>query len=336
MSQVRSARRLERRRGDRQVRRGRRDRAAAAARAAVGAPTIDAVVVGGGPAGLSAALVLGRARRRVLVLDTGRPANAVVAEVGGLLGHTGVAPADLRASGRRQLAEHDTVDVRMDEVLTARRAPSGLAVTTADGGTVRTKALLLAHGLRYEPPDLPGIGPMWGRSVFHCPFCDGWEVRDRPLAVHGNGRAAARSALVVAGWSDDVVLCTDGPARLDGERAVLRRAGVRIREERIRALEGPEGRLGRIVFDSGSPEQRDALFVSTRRSQPNGLAAALGCRLTPEGTIPVDGAGRTPIPGVYAAGDAATPALRSVANAMGGGSRAAHAIALDLVRELAA
>jgi thioredoxin reductase len=296
---------------------------------------LDAVIVGGGPAGLSAALVLGRARRRVLVLDTGRPANAVVAELGGLLGHSGVAPADLRAAGRRQLAEHETVDVRMDEVLTARRAPGGIEATTVEGGTVRTQALLLAHGLRYEPPGLPGIGPMWGRSVFHCAFCDGWEVRDRPLAVHGNGPAAARSALVVAGWSHDVVLCTDGPARLDGERAVLRRAGVRIREEPIRALDGPDGRLRRIVFATGAPERRDALFVSTRRTQPNGLAAALGCRLTPQGTIDVDSAGRTTIPGVYAAGDAATPALRSVANAMGGGSRAAHAIALDLVRELA-
>jgi thioredoxin reductase len=129
-------------------------------------------------------------------------------------------------------------------VLAARRTPRGLAITTAEGGTVRTQALLLAHGLRHEPPDLPGIGAMWGRSVFHCPFCEGWEVRDRPL-VHGDGRAAARSALVVAGWSHDVVLCTGGPARLDGERAVLRRAGVRIREERIRALDGPDGRLDR-------------------------------------------------------------------------------------------
>jgi thioredoxin reductase len=334
MTQVRFPRRLDRRRGDRRAARGRRP-APAATRAAVRRATLDAVVVGGGPAGLSAALVLGRARRRVLVLDTGRPANAVVEQVGGLLGHTEVGPAELRESGRRQLAEHETVDVRVDEVLGARRTAEGLAVRTAEGGVLRTQTLLLAHGLRYDPPPLPGIGPMWGRSVFHCPFCDGWEVRDRRLAVHGNGRAAARSALVVARWSDDVVLCTDGPARLNGERAVLRRAGVRIREEPIRALDGPEGRLERIVFDNGGQEACDALFVSTRRSQPNDLAAAVGCHLTAEDTIVTDPAGRTGVPGVYAAGDAATPALRSVANALGSGSRAAHAIALDLVPELA-
>src|SRR5918912_516328 len=131
---------------------------------------LDAVVVGSGPAGLSAALVLGRARRHVLVLA-------------------------------------------------AELLPGGLTVTLGDGAALRTRALVLAHGLRYDPPPLPGIAALWGRSVFHCPFCDGWEVRDRPRAVHGNGAAAARSALVIAGWSGDVVLCTDGPADLDRERA---------------------------------------------------------------------------------------------------------------------
>ena len=186
-----------------------------------------------------------------------------------------------------------------------------------------------------SPPPLPGVEELWGRSVFHCPFCDGWEVRDRPLAVHGSGAEAARSALVVSGWSSDVVLYTDGPARLNGERAALERAGVRIREEPVRALAGRDGRLQRIAFESGPDERRDALFVRTRRDQPNGLATALGCRLTLGGTIATDCDGRTEVPGVYAAGDAATERLRSVANAIGSGSRVAHAVALDLVTEIA-
>jgi thioredoxin reductase len=294
-------------------------------------PVLDALIVGGGPAGLSAALVLGRARRRVLVLDTGRPANAPSTAIGGLLGQDGLAPGDLRWAGREQLTEHPTVEVCDGEVLDAVPVAGGLEVKIAGGTTVRTRALVLAHGLRYDPPSLLGVDALWGRSVFHCPFCDGWEVRDRPLAVHGSGPEAARSALVLAGWSNDVVLCTDGPARLNGERSALTRAGVRVREEPIRELAGRGGRLERIEFAAGPPERRDALFVRTRRGQPNGLAAALGCTLTAGGTILVDGDGRTGVPGVYAAGDAATERLRSVANAMGSGSRVAQAAALDLV-----
>jgi thioredoxin reductase len=286
-------------------------------------------VVGGGPAGLSAALVLGRARRRVLVLDTGRPANMKSGAIGGLLGQSGVAPVDLRRAGREQLADLPTVEVRDAAVIDADLGTE-LRVRLDDRSELRTHALVLAHGLSYEPPALPGIEPLWGRSVFHCPFCDGWEVRDRALAVHGNGPDVVRSALVVSGWSSDVVLLTDGPAELgDGGRAMLAAAGVRLREEPIRRLAGHEGRLDRIEFASGPIEERDALFVRTRREQPNGLAGALGCELTPGGTIVTDDDGRATVAGVYAAGDAATERLRSVAAAIGSGSRTALAVALD-------
>jgi thioredoxin reductase len=297
---------------------------------------MDAVVVGGGPAGLSAALVLGRARKRVRVLDTDRPANAPAIAVGGLLAQTGVAPSDLRRAGREQLADHQSVEIRSRAVLDAEPVAEGIAVKLEGGATVHTRTLVLAHGLRYDPPPLPGVQPLWGRSVFHCPFCDGWEVRDRPLAVHGSGPEAARSALVVAGWSSDVVLLTDGPARLNGERAALEQAGVRVREDPIQELTGRDGRLERIEFMQGPAEQRDALFVRTRREQPNGLAEALGCTLGPGGTIETDRDGRTGVLGVYAAGDAATEHSRSVANAIGSGSRVAYAVALDLVPALAA
>ena len=294
------------------------------------APERDAVVVGGGPAGLSAALVLGRARRRVLVLDTGRPANIASSAIGGLLGQSGVAPVELRHAGREQLADLPTVEVRDAAVAEANLGSERLRVRLCDGSELRTRALVLAHGLSYQPPALPGIEPLWGRSVFHCPFCDGWEVRDRALAVHGNAPDVVRTALVVSGWSSDVVLLTDGPARLgDAGQASLAAAGVRLREEPIRRLAGHEGRLDRIEFVSGPVERRDALFVRTRRGQPNGLAAVLGCELTAGGTIVTDGDGRTTVAGVYAAGDAATDRLRSVAAAIGTGSRAALAVALD-------
>ena len=264
------------------------------------------------------------------MLDTGRPANTVSSAIGGLLGHGGVAPAELRRAGREQLAEFPTIELRDAAVVDANVEREVFAVRLHDGQKLRTRAVVLAHGLRYEPPALPGIEPLWGRSVFHCPFCDGWEVRDRALAVHGNGPDVVRTALIVSGWSRDVVLLTDGPGRLGGAgRASLAAAGVRVREEPIRRLVGHDGRLVRIEFVTGPVERRDALFVRTRRGQPNGLAAALGCELTAGGTIVTDGDGRTTVAGVYAAGDAATERLRSVAAATGTGSRAALALALD-------
>jgi thioredoxin reductase len=294
----------------------------------------DAVIVGGGPAGLSAALVLGRANKRVLVVDDGRPANAVSEGVGGLLGHDRVKPAELRESGRRQLEEHAAVEIRHGAVEDAERVRDGFLVRATGGPPVRTHAIVLAHGLRYDPPSLPGIEALWGRSVFHCAFCDGWEVRNRPLAFHGSGPDAVRSALVLAGWSNDVVLCTDGAPDPGG--AVLAAAGVRVRTEPIARLSGEHGRLERIEFTHGPAERREALFVTTRRDQPNGLAAALGCELTDAGTIVADADGRTSVPGVYAAGDAATAHSRSVANAIGTGSRVAYAVALERLAHVAA
>src|SRR3954469_12483182 len=289
---------------------------------------LDAVIVGGGPAGLSAALVLGRARKRVLVLDTDSPANAVSRSIGGLLAQGGVAPVELRRAGREQLAQLPTVEVRRIAAVDARRRRDGFAVTLADGTTVAARALLLAHGLRYDPPALPGIDGLWGTSAFHCPFCDGWEVRDRKLALHANGPDAVQSALFIAGWSDDVVLCTAGPAELGPGRMALEQAGVRVVEGRIRSLSGTDGQIERIEFEDGSAEECDALFVRTLRGQPNDLATALGCELTSAGTIPTDEDGRTGVPGLYAAGDTATAHSRSVANAVGSGSRMAYAVAL--------
>src|SRR5918996_4448273 len=294
----------------------------------------DAVIVGGGPAGLSAALVLGRANKRVFVFDDDRPANAVSQGVGGLLGHDRVTRADLRDSGRRQLEQHANVDVRHAAVEDVEQIRDGFVVRPTDGPPVRAQSIVLAHGLRYDPPPLPGIEVLWGSSVFHCAFCDGWEVRDRPLAFHGSGPGAVRSALLLAGWSNDVVLCTDGAPDPGG--ALPAAAGVRVRTEPIARLAGNDGRLEQIEFAHGPVERREALFVNTRRDQPNGLAAALGCDLAEDGTIVTDADGRTNVPGVYAAGDTATAHSRSVANAIGAGSRVAYAVALDRVAPVVA
>jgi thioredoxin reductase len=293
----------------------------------------DVVIVGGGPAGLSAALVLGRARQDVLVLDAGRPGNRVSRAIGGLLGHDR-SPASLRRAGRRQLAKLPSVDVADAEALDIRRDGDELLVTGAcpeSVAVIRTRALLLAGGLHYEPPAIPGLAPLWGRSVFHCVFCDGWEVADRPIALHARGDGAARSALLTRAWSSDVLLCTDGPGGLSPEdHAQLTAAGVRIREERIVRLESRRRKLRQIVFESGPPEAREALFVRPDRSQPHALSERIGVEIDDRGLIVADDGGRTGVHGVYAAGDATT-AVRSVAIAIGSGARVATAMAADLI-----
>src|SRR3954470_14558321 len=200
----------------------------------------DVVIIGGGPAGLSAALVLGRARQDVLVLDAGRPANRTARSIGGLLGHER-SPQSLRRAGLRQLRKLPNVEVVEAEALDLAPDGPGAVLTGACplGVTrIRVRAVLLANGLRYDPPDIPGLAPLWGRSVFHCVFCDGWEVADKPIALHSQGPGTVRLALLTRAWSSDVLLCTDGPDGVtEQEREQLEAAGIRIREERIARLD---------------------------------------------------------------------------------------------------
>ena len=289
----------------------------------------DAVIVGGGPAGLSTALVLGRARKRVLVLDTGRPANAVSNGVGGLLGQGGTAPAELRAEGREQLAEHPTSRCATGRSLDAEPVAGGFLVTLERRHGSCTRALVLAHGLRYDPPPLPGIAASGA-------------ARSSTVRSATAGRfATARSPSTPTAPTQSVGA---RPVRLEPRRRALhRRPGPARRRPRALEAAGVRSARSRSAGSSaangawsgssscGPGEERDALFVRTQRDQPNDLAAALGCELD---------AGRhdrhrrrraAPDPGVYAAGDAATGSMRSVANAMGTGSRVAQAVALDLV-----
>ena len=293
----------------------------------------DVVIIGGGPAGLSAALVLGRARRRVLVVDAERPANAVSRSIGGLLAWS-KSPAALRRAGRRQLRALDNVAIAHGMVLDVEPSADGVSVAVArDDGVerVRARAVLFAQGLRYEPPGIPGLGELWGKSVFHCVFCDGWEMSDQPIAIRAQGAGAARMALLARGWSDDVVLCTDGDDSLsDDQRAQLAAAGVRVREERIARLESRRGRLARIAFQRGPAEEREALFVAPERTQPSKLHMRAGLDLDENGLIPADEGGRTDVERVYVAGDA-SQAVRSVAISIGNGARVATAMAADLI-----
>jgi thioredoxin reductase len=293
----------------------------------------DLIVVGAGPAGLSAALILGRCRRRVLVCDAGRPRNAASRALHGFLTRDGTDPAELRRLGREQLRPYPGVELRDAGVADARRVGGRFEVTLAGGDRLRCRKLLLATGVVDEVPAVEGIEPLYGRSVFHCPYCDGWEVRDRPLAAYGRGRVGRGLALELTAWSRDIVLCTDGPPELSPRAADrLARNGIAVRQERIARLEGADGLLERIVFADGPPLARRALFFNTGQRQGSGLPAKLGCTFTPRGAVQTGAYEATNVPGLYVAGDASRRVQLAVV-AASEGAKAAFAINTALLRE---
>ncbi|MCA1719011.1 MAG: NAD(P)/FAD-dependent oxidoreductase [Actinobacteria bacterium] len=288
-------------------------------------------MVGGGSAGLSAALILGRSRRRTLVLDAGEPRNAPSSGVHGFLSRDGTPPKELLRIAREQLGPYPSVEVRSARAIGARGEDGGFEMDLDDGSSVRARKLLLATGLVDELPEKPGFKELWGRGVYHCPYCHGWEVRDRPLAVLISDERATEHTLLIRNWSRDLVLLTDGPAGLEEEDLQrLRALGVPVNEKRIARLEGrndgSEG-LSRVVFEDGSSLEREGLFYGPPQRQRSGFAEALGCEMVAMGPdaelVKADPMTReTSVPGVYVAGDAGPPP-QSVALAAASGSSAA-------------
>jgi len=269
---------------------------------------LDCVVVGGGVAGLSAAMVLGRARRRTLVLDRGGQSNRAAAHVGGLLGHDGTPPAELYELARGQVSAYDAVELRDAEAVDARAEGDRFAVVLGDGGEVSARTLVLATGMDYEVPDVPGFAELWGGQVFHCPFCHGWEVRDRPVVICGAGEWADMQSTLLTAWTDDLTVVD--PAEVAGVRAA-------------------DGILQAVVRHDGSEVLCDAVLVHAPLRRRGMLAERLGLELTEVGFVAVDSLLRTSVPGVYAAGDLAI-APQQVAIALGSG----HLAGIAVVREL--
>ena len=300
--------------------------------------TWDCIVVGAGAAGLSGALVLGRARRRTLVVDAGGQSNRVSEGIGGLLGHDGRPPADFYASARAEVSAYPTVELRQGSVVGGEAVDAGFVLELADGSRETARRVLLAPGMDYRHPELPGAAERWGRSVFHCPFCHGWDHRDEPLGVLDRGASGVQRALLLRLWSDDVTLLSDGPAELDdGDAGRLGDAGVAVDERPVAALRGPGSALTAVVFADGDERPCRGLLVPAPLHQRSTLAEQLGATLSEPGpvvadAIEVDPTFRTNVPGLFAAGDV-IGGMASVARAIAAGHSAAALIVHDLIDE---
>ncbi|MEY9490122.1 thioredoxin reductase [Streptomyces calvus] len=296
--------------------------------------TYDVVVVGGGAAGLSAALVLGRARRRTLVVDAGEPRNAPSSHMQGYLSRDGMAPAEFLALGREEIARYGVGLVR-DRVTDVTR-DGDFAVVLESGGTVRARRLVVATGLRDELPEVPGVADRFGRDVLHCPFCHGWEVRDEPFGVLASSAMSVHQALMVSQWSKNVTLFLHRVAEEELSDQDLRRlaaAGVDVVPGEVAELVVEDDRLTGVRLADGTTHARSVLFVGPRPVPQTGLVERLGAEMneTPFGAYPVvDPTGLTTVPGVWAAGNAIGFA-EQVVHAASGGYRAAAAIVGDLL-----
>jgi thioredoxin reductase len=245
----------------------------------------------------------------------------------------GIAPPDFLRIAQAELARYETVAVRSVEIVDAERAEGGFVVTAAGGTRLSCRKLLLATGVVDEIPPLEGLEPLYGTSVHHCPYCDGWEWRDHPIAVYGRGESASGLALALRWWSPEVVLCTDGPPELPYEHLEhLAAAGIAVREDRVVRLEGRDGMLERVVFAGGQELPRSALFFSSGQRQRSDLAQRLGCRFTAKGTVDTGTCEATNVRGLYVAGDASKEA-QFVSVAAAEGAEAGMAIHKALLAE---
>lgn len=285
---------------------------------------LDAAIIGGGPAGLNAALVLGRARKKVAVIDEGRPRNGVTREAHGFLTRDGISPSEFRRIAMEQIGAYPSVSFVADTAVSITGTDGHFQIATAQGQSFQSKKLLFAVGMKDRHLDIKGLKEAYGKSAFVCPYCDGWELRDKPLVIICKGAAALHFAQLISGWTNRFTICTNGPADLtDAERDELRQHQVPVFDSPIHSIDSDEGMVRQVVLEDGTVIPCRGIFFKPELIMGSNLPQAIGCQVTETGTVIIDEFGKTNVPGVYSAGDAASMRHQAIAAAAMGALSAA-------------
>ena len=292
----------------------------------------DVVIVGAGPAGLSAALILARCCRKVLLCDRGTPRSWASKAMYGFLSRDAIAPDEFRSLSKTELKKYPNVEYRQGEVTRAERMGT-LFQVLIDGTYIKARKILIATGVMDSLPTIEGFAELFGRGVFQCPYCDGWEFRDQRIAVYGKGRRGLEMGRALTAWTSRIVVCTDGPSELpDDERQQLQRNGIELVEDELIRLVSVAGQLQHLEFENSKRIDCDAVFFDTPSYNQSTLSESLGCKFDSRGGILCDHYEATSVPGVYAAGNIVKDVQLSVV-AAAEGARAAFGINRSLTRE---
>jgi thioredoxin reductase len=294
----------------------------------------DCTIIGGGPAGLNAALMLGRARRSVALFNNNQPRNAVTHASHGFLTRDGVSPTEFRHIAYEEVLRYPSVEHRPAKVTDIRKVHVGFQIITDSDEPIRSRKLLIATGLKEVFPAIPGLTEMYGKSLFHCPYCDGWELRDQPLIVLSENPRVYHMAKLLYNWSHDLVICTNGRNVLtDEQKQVLAYRNIIVTEQTVAAFHGSEGKLRQVEFTDGSRIDRMGGFVTPQWLPQAVFREGLGYEATELDGIRTDETGKSTVPGLFAAGEAASGAPSQLIVAAAAGSMAAISINLELMEE---
>lgn len=280
------------------------------------------IIVGGSYAGLSAAMALGRALRNVLIIDSGKPCNRFTPQSHNFITHDGAAPADIAKLAREQVLLYPTVEWLEGKAVKASKSSKGFTITTEAGETYQSKKLLFATGVIDEMPDIKGFAECWGKSILHCPYCHGYEVKGHDTGILLNGDIAVDVAHLISNWTDKLTVFTNGPSTIEANPAQkLKELGIKIIESPIVEVMHTDGHLSALKLEDSSSHHLKALYNHPLRTQHCDLPAALGCEMTEHGLIQVDNFQKTTVEGIYAAGDNST-IFRAVSAAVANGTMA--------------
>ncbi len=297
-------------------------------------PTYDVIIIGGSYAGLSAAMALGRSLRRVLIIDSGKPCNQQTPHSHNFITHDGDTPAEISALALEQVLAYNTVVLKKGLALSATPLESnGFEVSLTNGEAYTAKKLVFATGMHDEMPAIKGFAECWGISVLHCPYCHGYEVKGVETGIFANGDMAYEFAKLISNWTDKLTVFTNGASTLKAEQiANLKTKGIVLVTKELAEIEHENGKVRSLQFTDGSKQTINAIYARPAMKQHCLIPKQLGCELTEQGLLKVDGFQKTSVKGVYAAGDSTSP-LRSVAAAVASGNFAGAALNKEMIEE---